>query len=124
MKIVMVAGENLISEIDDQGTKAEKPEELIKSINAEFDTYEEKHKEFFAKNDGIIQEAEAVLRDQSRPNRLPQRGVVGGHLNHNPPSSHRFLEKETTYLKAKHFCTLFRAYIMDGFYPHPPHASG
>ena len=39
LKIVMVAGENLISEIDDQGTKADKPEELIKSINAEIDTY-------------------------------------------------------------------------------------
>ena len=36
------AGENLISEIDDQGTKADKPVELIKSISSKIDAYEEK----------------------------------------------------------------------------------
>ena len=40
MKLSMAAGENLISVIDDQGAKADKPEELIKTINAEIDTYE------------------------------------------------------------------------------------
>ena len=64
LKIVMIAGENLISEIDDQGTKADYPEERIKSINSEIDTYEEKLKEFMTKNDGIIQEAEAALSNE------------------------------------------------------------
>ena len=43
------------------GARAEKPDELIQTINSEIDTYETKHEEFFAKNYGIIQEAEAIL---------------------------------------------------------------
>ena len=61
LKIVKVAGENLISDQDDQGTKADKPEELIKSINSEIDAYEEKMKEFMTRNDGVILDAEAAL---------------------------------------------------------------
>ena len=61
MKIVKTAGENLIEEIDDQGSKVDKPEELVKTINSEIDAYEEKMKEFMTRNDGIILEAEAAL---------------------------------------------------------------
>ena len=48
------AEENLI---DDQGSKVDNPEELVKTINSEIDTYEEKMKEFMTRNDGIILEA-------------------------------------------------------------------
>ena len=43
LKVVMAAGEDLVSEIDDQGAKADKSEEFIKTINAEIDAYETKH---------------------------------------------------------------------------------
>ena len=61
LKIVKTAGENLIEEIDDQGSKAEKAEDLVKAINSEIDVYEEKMEEFMTKNDGIILEAEGAL---------------------------------------------------------------
>ena len=39
------AGENLIEEIDEQGSKVDKAEDLVKAINSELDVYEEKMKE-------------------------------------------------------------------------------
>ena len=61
LKIVKTAGENIIGEIDDHGSKVDKPKELVKTINSEIDAYEEKMKEFMTRNDGIILEAEAAL---------------------------------------------------------------
>ena len=59
LKIVKQIGETLIEEIDNQGTKVDKPEEMVKLINTELDAYEEKMVEFLEKNDEIILQAEA-----------------------------------------------------------------
>ena len=60
LKIVKQIGETLIEEIDNQGTKVDKPEEMVKLINTELDAYEEKMMEFLEKNDKIILQAEAT----------------------------------------------------------------
>jgi hypothetical protein len=51
LKIVKQIGETLIEEIDNQGTKVDKPEEMVKLINTELDAYKEKMVEFLEKND-------------------------------------------------------------------------
>ena len=62
------AGEAVISEIDDMGAnlKGEKPDDIIKTINSETESYEAKYEEFFAKNDDIIQQAEAIVSGQGQ----------------------------------------------------------
>ena len=63
LRIMRSAREAVVSEIDDMGAnlKGKKPDEIIMTINSEIESYEAKYDEFFAKNDGIIQEAEAIL---------------------------------------------------------------
>ena len=79
------SGEAVVSEINDMGAnlKGEKPDEIIKTINLEIESYEAKYDEFFAKNDEIIQEAEAIVSGQDQVTAqvrwLPQRRAAGEH---------------------------------------------
>ena len=61
LKIVRQAGDNLIGEIDEQGSKVDKADELVKQINTELDDYDEKMVEFKERNDETILEMEVTL---------------------------------------------------------------
>ena len=61
LKIVRQAGDNLIGEIDEQGSKVDKADELVKQINSELEDYDEKMVEFKERNDEIILEIEVTL---------------------------------------------------------------
>ena len=117
LKIVKQIGETLIEEIDDQGTNVDKPEEIVKLNNTELDAYEEKMVEFMEKNDDIILQAEATTSNvgdtaiqQVTTDRSEWRA-----FKPQSPLRPNFLEKESTHLETKHFCELFKSYIMDGF---------
>ena len=64
--IMRSASEAVISKIDDMGAnlKGEKPDDIIKTINSETDSYEAKYDDFFTKYDDLIQQAEAIMSSQ------------------------------------------------------------
>ena len=121
LKIVRQAGDNLIGEIDEQGSKVDKADELVKQINTELDDYDEKMVEFRERNDGIILEIEVTL---SSPEETQIQQVVtdkSGWRAFKPQSALKpnFLEKESTHLETKHFTELLRSYILYGFQGDP-----
>ena len=121
LKIVRQAGDNLIGEIDEQGSKVDKADELVKQINSELEDYDEKMVEFKERNDKIILEIEVTL---SSPEETQIQQVVtdkSGWRAFKPQSALKpnFLEKESTHLETKQFTELFRSYILDGFQGDP-----
>ena len=121
LKIMRSSGEAVVSEIDDMGAnlKGEKPDEIIKTINLEIESYKAKYDEFFAKNDEIIQEAEAIVSGQDQVTAQVQVAAPekSSWRAFKPQAALKppFLEKESFHLEVSHFCTLFRAYVMDGY---------
>ena len=110
--IIRSAGEAVISEIDDMGAnlKGEKPDDIIKTINSETESYEAKYDEFFAKNDDLIQQAEAIMSSQGQVTTQVQVAAAekSSWRAFKPQAALKppFLEKESSHLEVSHFCVL------------------
>ena len=113
--IMRSAGEAVISEIDDMGAnlKGEKPDDIIKTINLETDSYEAKYDDFFAKYDDRIEQAEAIMSGQGQATAQVQGAAAekSSWRAFKPQSALKppFLEKESSHLEVSHFCVLFHA---------------
>ena len=120
LKLVRQLADNLIEEINEQGTKVDKADELIKQIEGELDDYDAKMADFKERNDATILEIETTLSpDETQLQQIVMNKSSWRTFKPHSVLKPNFLKKESSHLETKHFTELFRSYILDGYQGNP-----